>query len=177
MPTVAEILNYAPTASYLAANAVDKAKLFNKNNLNPILPQQIYALYFILKEIYNRNPVYDGLVPCANYLWEIMGRYGIQAQGIFGSGGSVTPITPSLVPDPFDFIVDGSSLIPTGGSSVDLSAYGYIGFDIIFVRGGIPQSINNTGGYYYSYDNTTAILTLLGGAAQATESMQIYPQI
>ena len=177
MPTVVQILQYAPAASYLAANANAKSALFNNSRVNPILPQQIYALYFVLKKIYNEDPVYDGLVPCANYLWEIMGRYGIQAQGVYGGGGSVTPINPTLVPDSFDFVVSASSLIPTGGSSVDLSSYGYIGFDIILVRNGITQSVNNTSGTYYSYDNTTGILTLLGGAANADELIQIYPQI
>lgn len=177
MPSVATILNYAPTASYLAANANAKGNLFNKGKLNPLLPQQIYAIYFVAREIYNNDPTYDGLVPVCNYLWEIMGRYGIAAQGVYGSGGSVTPINPALAPDPFDFVVSASSLIPTGGSSVDLSSYGYIGFDIILVRNGITQSVNNTGATYYSFDNTTGILTLLGGAANADELIQIYPQI
>lgn len=174
MPTVAQILNLAPGAGYLAANAKVKNSIFNNGTLNPLLPQQIYALYFILIKIYQEDPVYPGLQACCDYLWEIMGRYGIQAQGLSG-GGSVTPITPILVPTQLDFIVDGSSPIPTGGSSINLAPYGYIGFDIQFYRGGIVQSINNMGGYYYSYDKTTAILTLLGGDAQATELMQISP--
>lgn len=175
MPTVVEILSLAPGAGYLAANAKNKSVLFGTGRLNPILPQQIYGIYFIAKKIYDEDPTYDGLVPVCNYLWEVMGRYGIAAQGLSGGGGSVTPITPSLVPQQFDFAVDGSSLIPTGGTSVDLSGYGYIGFDIQLYRGGIVQSINNSGGTYYSWDKTTAILTLLGGAAQATEVIQISP--
>ncbi len=97
MPTVTEILSLAPGASYLAANQVQKSVLFNNQaRLNPLLPQQIYALYFVLKKIYDNDPIYDGLVPTANYLWEIMGRYGIAAQGLTGGGGSVTPVTPSV---------------------------------------------------------------------------------
>lgn len=92
MPTVSEILGYAPGASYLAANANGKRVLFNNSaRLNPILPQQIYALYFVIKKIYDEDPTYDGLVPATNYLWEIMGRYGIKAQGLQGGGGSIAP--------------------------------------------------------------------------------------
>lgn len=89
MPTVTEILDLAPGAGYLAANAKDKSVLYNSNRLNPILPQQIYALYYIIKKIYDNDANYDGLVPACNYLWEIMGRFGIQAQGLSGGGGVI----------------------------------------------------------------------------------------
>lgn len=95
MPTVTTILTLAPGASYLAANAVAKGTLFPNNKINPILPQQIYAVYFILKKIYDIDPNYDGLVPCSNYLWELMGKWGLAAQGLSGSGGNVPSPTPS----------------------------------------------------------------------------------
>ena len=95
MPTVTEILDLAPGAGYLAANDKGKSVLFNNfGRLNPVLPQQIYALYFILKKIYDKDPDYSGLIACCNYLWEIMGRYGIQAQSLTGGGGSVPTPTP-----------------------------------------------------------------------------------
>lgn len=94
MPTIAEILALAPGAGYLAANAVDKGTLFGKK-LNPLLPQQIYAIYFVTKKIYDKDPNHDGLVAVCNYLWEIMGRYGIQSQGLAGGGGAISPPTPS----------------------------------------------------------------------------------
>lgn len=94
MPTTAEILGYAPGAGYLAANAQNKSVLFNNGGrLNPLLPQQIYALYFIIQKIYDEDPTYTGLYETSQYLWEIMGRYGIQAQGLSG-GGSVPGPTP-----------------------------------------------------------------------------------
>lgn len=92
MPTNSEILQLAPIASYLAANDVRKSTLFNNfARLNPILPQQIYAIYFITKKIYDLDPNYDGMTAVCNYLWEICGRYGVAAQGISGGGG-YTPI-------------------------------------------------------------------------------------
>ena len=96
MPTNAQILQYAPGASYLAANAVRESGLFdNSARNNPLLPQQIYALYFVIKKIYDLDPTYPGMTALCLYLWEIMGRYGIQAQGLSGGGGSAPSPTPS----------------------------------------------------------------------------------
>lgn len=96
MPTNAQILQYAPGASYLAANDVRRGSLFDNNSrINPLLPQQIYALYFVIKKIYDLDPTYPGMTANCLYLWEIMGRYGIKAQGLSGAGGSVPSPTPS----------------------------------------------------------------------------------
>lgn len=96
MPTNAQILQYAPGASYLAANAVRKSGLFdNQGRINPLLPQQIYALYFVIKKIYDIDPNYSGMTAVCLYLWEMMGRYGIQAQGLSGGGGNVPGPTPN----------------------------------------------------------------------------------
>ncbi len=102
MPDTQTILANAPIAAYLAGDAKDKSVLFGGfGRLNPILPQQIYGLYFILNKIFTTNneqnpsdTEYVGIVPCAEYLWEIMGKYGVQAQGISGSGGSAPTPTP-----------------------------------------------------------------------------------
>ncbi len=102
MPTSQEILELAPISGYLAGNAKDKSVLFPSfGRLNPILSQQIYGLYFILNKIFTTNneqgvsdTEYPGMVPCCEYLWEIMGRYGIQAQGISGGGGVAPSPTP-----------------------------------------------------------------------------------
>lgn len=96
MPTNAEILQLAPIASYLAANDVRKSVLFNNfARLNKLLPQQIYAIYFLTKKIYDLDPNYSGMSAVCNYLWEICGRYGVAAQGITGGGGVVPSPTPS----------------------------------------------------------------------------------
>ncbi len=95
MPTPTVILSLAPGAGYLAANSQNKTVLFNTvSRQNPLLPQQIFGLYYVIKKIFDNDPTYSGIVPACNYLWEIMGRYGLAAQAITGGGGSVTPITP-----------------------------------------------------------------------------------
>jgi len=113
--TTSDILTLAPASSYLAANAIAKGQLFPRNKLNPILSQQIYAVYFILNKINTLDPTNPALYPCAQYLWELMGRYGVAAQGITGNGGSVpSPTTPTQNIFPFyitsaDFESDGVS--------------------------------------------------------------------
>ncbi len=175
MPTVVEILNLAPAASYLAANANDKNAFFKGGILNPLLPSQIYAGWFILSKIYSKDPTFQGLEAAANYLWELMGRYGVQAQSISGSGGSVSPITPILTPDPIHFEVSASSLIPSGGSTLNLSAYGYRGFGVLLVVNNLPLSTINLGAIYYSWDTNTAILTILNGTLNENDLVDIYP--
>lgn len=93
MPTNAVILANAPIACVLAGNDVAKGSLFGKR-IDPLLPQKIYSTYFVIKKIYDNDTNYDGITSACLYLWEIMGKYGIMAQGITGSG-SVSPITPS----------------------------------------------------------------------------------
>lgn len=89
MPTNSQILDLAQGASYLAANAIDKGQLFPRNKLNPLLPRQIYAVWFILNKIHTLDPTNSALTSCCNYLWELMGKWGIAAQGLSGSGGNV----------------------------------------------------------------------------------------
>jgi len=122
MPTNAEILSLAPGAGYLAANAKSKSVLFpNFGRLNPILPQQIYALYFVIKKIYDLNPNYSGMTAACLYLWEIMGRYGLAAQGIAGGGGSVpSPTPPARITFPL-YIFGG-----TTGSSFESDGITYL---------------------------------------------------
>lgn len=95
MPTTAEILGYAEGAGYLANNAIQKSALFNRGRLNPLLPQQIFGIHYILQKIYDEDPTYEGLYETCLYLWEIMGRYGLQAQGLSGGGGVVPSPTPN----------------------------------------------------------------------------------
>ena len=176
MPTVSEILTLAPIAGYLAQKDIDKANKLSRSLLNQVLPQQIHSVWFYIKRVYSINPLHEDLEECANYLWALMGNYGELAQGVSGSGGYVTPITPANPPNELHFEVDGSSPILSGGTTLDLSTYNYIGYNILFVRNNVPQStIEQNGATYYSWNKATAILTLLNGAAQTEDLFDIYP--
>lgn len=92
MPTNATILLNAPIACVLAGNDVAKGNLFGKR-IDPLIAQKIYCEYFKIKKIYDLDPDYAGMSVACQYLWELMGKYGIRAQSYTGGGGSVSPST------------------------------------------------------------------------------------
>lgn len=92
MPTNAIILANAPIACVLAGNDVAKGTMFGPR-IDPLIAQKIYCEYFKIKKIYDLDPNYTGMSVACQYLWELMGMYGIRAQGYTGGGGSVSPPT------------------------------------------------------------------------------------
>ena len=93
MPSVTTILNACPTAVVLAGNEIAKSSLYGQK-LDNQLPKKIYAVYFVVNKIYQEDANYTGLTAAANYLWELMGRYGVQAlnyQGTTSGSGTPTP--------------------------------------------------------------------------------------
>lgn len=108
-----------------------------------------------------------------NYLIWLIGAFGLQASNFTGSGGSVIPITPTNpTPARIDFVVSGSSLIPSGGSSVLLT--NFIGYQLDFVRGGISQSTLNTEPSYFSFNSSSGAFTAVP-ALQAGEVIALIP--
>lgn len=104
------------------------------------------------------------LTTVKNYLIWLIGKFGLEASAITGSGGSVVPIVPTITtPQRIDFIVSASSTIPTGGSSVTLT--NFIGYQVDFVRGGLSQSTISTEPSYFSFNSLT-------GAFNCTPALQ-----
>jgi len=173
VPTVSEILELAPGACFLAGNAVDKSVLFNRGRLNPILPNQIYAIYFVTKKIYDKDPSYNGLVPVCNYLWEIMGRYGVAAQQFTGGGGSVSPVTPStkgiypLAITSADFESDG----------VSYNNHDIIGDNIMLFINQYSQQWLLAGQGFFVYTDEGIRITLDGFDANTQEYTIIIEQV
>ncbi len=171
--TVNDILNIAKVSQYLSAIDVEKGSLFGQR-IAPETPQILYNERSAVEWMYSLDPANTSLALTSNYLYSLCRGYNLQAQAILGTatGGSVAPVTPTSIPNSYDFVVSGSSLIPTGATSVLLPAY--IGWNILFVRNGIPQSSINTGQSYYSWNKNTGLLTISPQAYQ-DEQMQIYP--
>jgi len=171
--SVNDILNIARISQYLAINDVEKGKLYGKR-IAPLTPEILYVVRKGVEWMYANDPANTSLTLTSNYLYSLCRGYNLQAQAILGTntGGSVAPITPTSIPNAYDFVVSGSSLIPTGASSVTLNAY--IGWNVLLVRGGIVQSNINTGGSYFSWNKTTGLLTISPQAYQ-DEQFQIYP--
>lgn len=181
MPTTAVILNNAPIACVLAGNAVAKGNLFG-GTTSPDLPKTIFACHYVLKKIYDEDPDYPGLRWAALRLWELCGKYAIQAYAYTGGGGSVAPITPPSLPDYYDFVVSSSSPIVTGAFLLlidgTLGNYDFRGYNIAFYRGNNLQSKFNDGATTcYSWNKVSGLLTLINGVAQVDEPIQIYPML
>jgi hypothetical protein len=125
---------------------------------------------------YAQDPNSTNLFSIGNYLLALCGVYLFQAQQAIAGGGSITPITPGLAPTPYDFIVEIGAFIEPGATTKVFPS-SWIGFNILFVRNHVTQSIINdgNGSTYYSWDRGTASLTLFNGAAVDTEPFQFFP--
>lgn len=158
MPSNSDILLYAPGAGYLAANDVRKGALFNNSGrVNPILPQQIYAIYFIIKKIYDLDPTYPGMTAACLYLWEIMGKYGIKSQGLSGGGGSITPVTP--IGNIFPFIITSSAFESDG---VSYNNSDIVGVSLTIFINEVSQSWMTASATTFSYTVTGIQISIPG---------------
>lgn len=169
--TVAQIIDIAKISQYLAQVDVNKGNLFSPR-VAPLTPQILYLERKAVEWMYNLDPANTSLFQTSQYLYSLCRGYNLQAQQISGTAGAISPVNPAQIPNPYDFEVTASSLIANGQSSVTLSAF--IGFNVLFVRNGIPQSTINTGGTYYSWVKATGLFTI-SPAAITGESFQIYP--
>lgn len=171
MPTVAEIVSIYPVAQYLATIDINKRGLFG-GGVDVNLPRKIYMIGKTVERIYNDDPSDTTLIPTADFLYALCGKFGMQAQSISGDAGAIAGVHSTTVtpPNPLDFVVSGSSIIATGDASVNLSSF--IGFNIEFVRGGITQNTTNIGGSYYTWVKSTGLFAL-SPAAEAGELLRI----
>lgn len=172
MLTVAQIIDIAKISEYLSVLDVEKGSLFGKRVV-PETPQILSNEIFAVESWYNLNPADPSLIETANYLYSLCRGYNLQAQQISGTGGVISPVNPTQIPNPYDFEVTPSSIVPAGATNATLSAF--IGFNLLFVRNGIPQSTLNIGGNsYYSWNKNLGLLTI-SPAAIAGEQFALYP--
>lgn len=172
MLTVANILDIAKISMYIATIDIEKGKFYGKRVV-PETPQILVNEIFGIEYWYNLNPADTSLTETSNYLYSLCRGYNLQAQQIAGTGGTITPVNPSQIPNPYIFEVSATSIIPDGATTATLSAF--IGFNVLFVRNGIPQStLNLNGDSYFSWNKNLGIITI-HPAAFSGEVYQIYP--
>lgn len=170
--TVAQILDIAKISQYIATLDIEKGKFYGKRVV-PETPQILANEIFGIEYWYNINPNDPSLTETSNYLYSLCRGYNLQAQQIAGTGGTITPVNPSQIPNPYIFEVSSTSLVPTGATSATISAF--IGFNLLFVRNGIPQStLNINGDSYFSWNKNLGLLTIHPAAIQG-EVFQLYP--
>ena len=171
--SVPDILVIAKISEYLARVDAAKGSLFGKR-VSSNVATTIYMERMGVQYYYNNDPSNSTLFLTAQYLYSLCRGYNLQAANIMngGSGGSVSPVSPSTPVAPYQFIVDaGTSFIIDGQSSKTITSF--IGFNILFARGGIPQSTVSTEPSYYSWNRTTGEF-VISPAAITGELFQIY---
>lgn len=172
MPTVPQIIEIAKISQYLSAQDVSKGALFGPR-ISPSTPIVLYCERKAVEWLYDLDPTADSLTLTANYLYSLCRGYNLKAQSITGGGGSIVPPVPANQPLPLQFIVaaSGTTFID-GQTSVTLTSF--IGYNLLFSRGGIPQSTVSTEPSYYSWNRSTGLLTI-SPQAYTGELFQIYP--
>lgn len=170
--TVAQKLDIASISQYLSYQDIVKRGLFG-GGVDLQLPFKIYNIRKSIEYWYDLDPSDDTLTATSNYLIGMCGIYGLKAQEVVTSAGTVAPSTSTAVPLELQFIVaaSGTTFID-GQSSVTLTSF--IGYNILFARGGVTQSTVPTEPSYYSWGRTTGVLTI-SPAATTGELFQIYP--
>lgn len=169
--TVAQIIDIAKVSQYLALNDVQKGSLFSPR-VAPMTPQILYLERKAVEWMYDLDPGNSSLPQTSAYLYSLCRGYNLQAQQISGTAGSISPVNPAQIPNPYDFEVTASSFIADGQSTVTIPAF--IGFNVLFVRNGIPQYTVNTGQSYFSWVKATGVFTI-SPAAMTGEQFAIYP--
>ena len=170
--TVAQIMDIWPIAQYLAANDIQNRRN-NSGAVDITLPQKIYSIGTAVQRIYDADSTDDTLPQTARYLYALCGKYGLQASVVMQTSGTVSPVTPNVPTVPYQFNVAASgNLINEGESSVIITSF--IGFNLLFVRNGIPQTTLTTESSYYSWNKDTGLFTITPGAI-LSELFQIYP--
>ena len=169
--TVPQIIDIAKISQFLSLNDVQKGSLFSPR-VAPVTPEVLYLERSAVEWMYNLDPGNSSIPQTSAYLYSLCRGYNLQAQQITGTAGAISPVNPTQIPNPYDFEVSASSFIADGQSTVTISAF--IGFNVLFVRNGIPQSTVNAGGSYYSWVKSTGVFTI-SPAAILGEQFQIYP--
>lgn len=106
------------------------------------------------------------------YLYWLCGKFQLQARNLTG-GGSVTPTPPiTPMPNPIEFIVDDTTPITTGGSSLVIPQF--IGYNVYFDRNEQPKTQLVAQGNYYSWNKITGLFQCFP-AAQEDEIFSINP--
>ena len=165
-------LNIASISEYLSYVAIQQGGL-NGGGIPLDLPQKIYTIRKSIAYWYALDPTDTTLVATGNYLMALCGLYGLEAQEVTASGGTVAPSATSTAPLPLQFEVaaSGTTFIDGQGSATLAT---FAGYNLLFSRNGIPQSTVSSQPSYYSWNRSTGLLTISPSAILG-ELFQIYP--
>lgn len=170
--SIPDIINWAKISQPLARIGESKKLAFQHGTIEPELDKKLYVERKSLEYSYAQDPTGNETYMIGQWVLALCGVYLFQAQAASGSGGSISPVTPGGLPDAIEFVVSASSEIPTGGSTLTIPEF--IGFNLIFVRGSITQSMLSSQPTYFTWNRTTGQFSC-SPVAFVDELFQLYP--
>ncbi|MES2287368.1 MAG: hypothetical protein V4547_16870 [Bacteroidota bacterium] len=153
--TVAQIISIAKVSQYLCANDINKTGLYGAGT-DLLLPRKLYTTRKDIEYQYSLDPSNEDIAATAAYLYALCGKWGLYAQAIVLNPGTSGGTISRTAPSPYQFVVDAStSFIIDGQSSKTITAF--IGYNLIFTRGGVTQNAVDVGdgSSYYSWTKST----------------------
>lgn len=171
--TVAQKLVIAEINEYMISIAIMKGGLY-ADGINLELPTKIRIIRESIAYQYSQDPSDDTLVSTSNYLLGLC-LYVNAARAIVLNPGTVPGTIATTTPSPYQFTVDAStSFIIDGQSSKTITAF--IGYNLIFTRGGITQNSVDVGdgSSYYSWVKAAGSFTCYPAAATG-ELFGLFP--
>lgn len=172
--SVTTILQAAKIAQgYSAIDRATKSSLFG-GYVPDLLPEKIYLIRRSIQHQYDINQQNTTLRGTSNYLWSLLGVYGLRALSAMGLGGGTVIVTTaggvvvSIVPDKVQLVVgDGSQSIPNsiaapmaGAFTITLPYQIVPKSEIIFYQGvDVKLFPSNDFNYVASYGATTTTYT------------------
>lgn len=95
MPTPNQVITYAEIAQYLCLYDIERETRPFAGGIDQQLPRKIYLVRKNLSWLYDKDSADTRLIPLANYLFWLLNRWGLKAENVTGSGGTIAPISPS----------------------------------------------------------------------------------
>jgi hypothetical protein len=143
--TIPEILNIAKVSQYLAFNDVENNVFLRGGALDRRLPLMITCERLFIQWKYEVDPADSSLRGCANYLYDLLGKYALQAENIIGDVSLAKPI----VSGPADQTLNGS-----GTASFTVSVVSPLTYVISWYKNGVL--VPGETGLTYTYAATLA---------------------
>lgn len=129
MPTVSEIVSIRPIAQYLAQIDIPKKGLYG-GGTDIQLPRKIYLIGKSVQRVFDADPTDDTLELTANFLYTLLGIYGLKALIVDQQQGTISPPEPVLSATLFPFYIfsanfesDGKTYLNSKIAGVNLSLF------------------------------------------------------
>ncbi len=125
--SIQQILDCGALGLSFAIKDIEKRNAFNRGVINELIPEEIYLVYKSVKHRYDSYPSDPTLRATANLLWQLLGKYGLQALNSLEGGGQVQIVTGGgLLLIPFDVTFQINSVqFPSGQTSYTLNWRSY----------------------------------------------------